>query len=227
MLAVVGPGRTLGPVALVVGFDLDMTLFDTRAGIAATYRELVARTGVPIDVDLVVSRLGPPLTQELANWFPADEVPAIATTYRSMYPAHAIAPSTLLPGAAEAVEAVRAAGGRVVVITSKYQPSAELHLEHAGLIADALVGDVFADGKARALRQLGAAVYVGDHVADMRAAGDAGVVGVGVSTGPCAEAALLAAGARVVLPDLIAFPAWFAGYRGATAISVGPAPDAD
>jgi phosphoglycolate phosphatase-like HAD superfamily hydrolase len=61
-------------VKLVIGFDLDMTLLDTRAGIAATYRELSARTGVPIDADLAVTRLGPPLRVELANWFPAAQI---------------------------------------------------------------------------------------------------------------------------------------------------------
>ena len=58
---------------LVVGFDLDMTLLDTRPGIAETYRALIASTGVPIDVDLVINRLGPALEDELANWFPPAE----------------------------------------------------------------------------------------------------------------------------------------------------------
>ena len=44
-----------------VGFDLDMTLIDSRPGIAAAFAELSARTGVAIDTDQVVSRLGPPL----------------------------------------------------------------------------------------------------------------------------------------------------------------------
>ncbi len=46
---------------LVVGFDLDMTLVDSRPGIAATLRALSAETGVFIDAELVVSRLGPTL----------------------------------------------------------------------------------------------------------------------------------------------------------------------
>lgn len=44
---------------LTVGFDLDMTLIDSRPGIKAAYEALVAETGTPIDTDLVVSRLGP------------------------------------------------------------------------------------------------------------------------------------------------------------------------
>ena len=40
--------------AFVVGFDLDMTLIDSRPGIAATYRALSEETGVPVDIDAAV-----------------------------------------------------------------------------------------------------------------------------------------------------------------------------
>ncbi len=67
---------------LVVGFDLDMTLIDSRPGIQAVWDLLVAETGVPIDTDLVVSRLGPPLSWEMANWFPPEQVDAMVARYR-------------------------------------------------------------------------------------------------------------------------------------------------
>ena len=67
---------------IAVGFDLDLTLADTREGIAATFAALSEETGVPIDTAAVVSRLGPPLEIELANWFPAEEVSAAAALYR-------------------------------------------------------------------------------------------------------------------------------------------------
>ena len=53
-----------------VGFDLDMTLIDSRPGIAATYQALSARTGVHVDADLAVTRLGPPLRSVQGVWFP-------------------------------------------------------------------------------------------------------------------------------------------------------------
>ncbi|NEE16993.1 HAD hydrolase-like protein, partial [Streptomyces sp. SID7499] len=124
---------------LTVGFDLDMTLVDSRPGIAAAYRALSAETGVPIDVDLVVSRIGPPLETELANWFPADGVAAAADRYRELYPDHAIAPSTALAGAREAVAAVRALGGRAIVVTAKFATHAKLHLAHLGIEPDTVV----------------------------------------------------------------------------------------
>ncbi|MFE9424472.1 HAD family hydrolase [Kitasatospora sp. NPDC006697] len=203
--------------ALTVGFDLDMTLLDTRPGILATHRMLSAETGTFIDAELAVSRLGPPLEVELANWFPADEVAAVADRYRALYPEHAVAPALLLPGALEAVEAVRRAGGRVAVITGKYEPNARLHLEHAGIAYDALVGDLWAETKGAALRELGAGVYVGDHLGDIRGARAAGALAVGVATGPYGTAELAEAGADVVLADLTGFPAWLDGHLAATA----------
>ncbi|HKT05906.1 MAG TPA: ATP-dependent sacrificial sulfur transferase LarE [Rugosimonospora sp.] len=198
--------------AATVGFDLDMTLVDSRPGIAAAFRELSARTGVPIDAEAAVRRLGPPLPQELAYWFPPEQVDAAVLAYRELYPEYAIAPCSLLPGAREAVEAVRAAGGRVVVITAKKAELAELHLRHLGLAVDHVYGLAFAEGKTSVLRDSGAVAYAGDHVADMASAVAAGVPAVGVATGPCSPAELAEAGAATVLADLTGFPDWFAGH---------------
>ncbi|MER6398087.1 HAD family hydrolase [Kitasatospora sp. NBC_01246] len=202
-------------VPLTVGFDLDMTLLDTRPGIRATYLALAAETGAHIDADLVVTRLGPPLLDELRNWFPAERVQAVADRYRVLYRDLAFAPTVALPGAHAAIDAVRAHGGRVVVITGKYEPNARLHLEHAGLHADALVGDLWAETKGVALREHGASVYVGDHLGDIRGAKHADAVAVGVATGPYGAEDLLAAGADVVLADLTGFPEWLAGHLAA------------
>jgi phosphoglycolate phosphatase len=199
--------------ALTVGFDLDMTLIDSRPGIHACYQALSARTGTYIDADLAVTRLGPPLAEELVNWFPAEEIDAVADLYREMYPTIAIAATPALPGAREAIDAVRAAGGRAIVVTAKYEPNAKLHLEHLGIEPDAVIGDLWAERKAEALLDHGAAVYVGDHTGDVRGARTAGAHSVAVATGPCAAEELRSAGADVVLADLTEFPAWLATYR--------------
>ncbi|MFI2709162.1 HAD family hydrolase [Micromonospora sp. NPDC018662] len=192
---------------LMVGFDLDMTLVDSRPGIAAAYRALTERTGVPVDAELAVSRLGPPLRTELAHWFPPERIEEAVTLYRELYPAYAITPTVPMPGAEAAVRAVHERGGRVMVVTSKIGRLAKLHLDHLDLAVDELAGDLFAEQKATALREHGATLYVGDHVADMAAARAAGIPGVGVATGPCSAAELSAAGAELVLDDLGEFPA--------------------
>ncbi|MEV7341674.1 haloacid dehalogenase-like hydrolase [Streptomyces sp. NPDC093544] len=198
-----------------VGFDLDMTLIDSRPGIYACYEALSARTGTYIDCDLVITRLGPPLEDELINWFPADEVAAVADVYREMYPTYAIAATPAMPGAREAVTAVQAAGGRAIVVTAKWEPNAKLHLKHLRIDADAVVGNLWAEQKAQALREHGASVYVGDHTGDVRGAHTADAYSVAVATGPCDAAELRAAGADVVLADLTEFPSWLTDYREA------------
>jgi phosphoglycolate phosphatase len=202
-----------------VGFDLDMTLIDSRPGIAAAYHALTAETGVHVDADLAVSRLGPPLRAELRHWFPAEDVEWAVNRYRTLYPDHAIGPTVPMPGAVEALAAVRARGLRVVVVTSKLGRLAELHLAHLGMTADELAGDLFAEGKADALVEHGVRWYVGDHVGDMVAARTAGVPGIGVETGPCNAGELREAGAVWVLPDLTSFPDLLGE------ITVGSAPD--
>jgi phosphoglycolate phosphatase len=194
-------------VTPAVGFDLDMTLIDSRPGIHAAYTALTAETGVYVDADLAVTRLGPPLRAELREWFPADEVEQAVKNYRALYPDYAIAPSVPTPGAVEALAAVRAHGFRVVVVTSKIGRLAAQHLDHLGMTADELAGDLFAEGKAAALVEHGVHWYVGDHVGDMVAATTAGVPGIGVTTGPCDADELRAAGATYVLSELTGFPA--------------------
>ena len=201
-----------------VGFDLDMTLIDSRPGIAAAYRALTAQTGVHVDADLAVSRLGPPLRTELRHWFPAEDVERAVTTYRALYERHAIEPTVPMPGAVEALAAVRELGLRVVVVTSKLGRLAELHLTHLDLAADELAGDLFAEGKAAALQEHGVRWYVGDHVGDMVAARTAGVPGIGVATGPCSIDDLRSAGATHVVDDLTSLPGLLRG------ITVGSAP---
>jgi phosphoglycolate phosphatase len=193
-------------VSAAVGFDLDMTLIDSRPGIREAYRALTAQTGVHVDADLAVTRLGPPLRTELRHWFPAEDVEQAVVTYRKLYAEHAITPTVPMPGAAETLATVRELGLRIVVVTSKLGRLARLHLDHLGLPADELAGDLFAEGKAAAITEHGVRWYVGDHVADMVAARTAGVPGIGVATGPCGADELRDAGAAHVVPDLTAFP---------------------
>ncbi|MEU7433071.1 haloacid dehalogenase-like hydrolase [Streptomyces sp. ISID311] len=197
---------------LTVGFDLDMTLIDSRPGIKAAYQELSARTGTFVDAEAAVTRLGPPLEQEISRWFPEERVAEISALYRALYPAHAVTATTAMPGAREALDAVHAAGGRAIVVTAKYEPNAKLHLTHLDLAADAVIGDLWAEAKAEALRAHEAQIYVGDHTGDVRGAHTAGALSVAVATGPCDADELRAAGAEVLLADLTDFPSWLKRY---------------
>jgi phosphoglycolate phosphatase-like HAD superfamily hydrolase len=172
---------------------------------------LAAETGVAIDVDLVLGRLGPKLEWELANWYPAADVPAMAARYRELYWEHCVGDGTsLLPGARESVDAVHARNGKVLVVTAKSEPLAHRCLATVGIAADVVVGHVHGDEKRDALEEHGAQVYVGDVIADIEAGIGAGALAVGVTTGMHDERDLAGAGATVVFPTLAEFPRWLA-----------------
>lgn len=185
----------------LIGFDLDMTLIDSRPGVAAAMARLAEESGHPIDTALVTSRLGPPLEWELAHWLPADEIDHWSERYRAIYAELAIEAIPALPGAPEGLVAANDLGGSLV-ITAKNAANAQLHVDHLELPARQVVGDAWRDQKAVVLRDHGAAAYVGDHVHDMDAARLAGVPGIGVTTGTSSADELRAAGAKVVLDSL-------------------------
>ena len=199
----------MGPV----GFDLDMTLIDSRSAILASFAGLGRDTGTAIDLAAVDRRLGLKLEDELAFWYPPDQRAAAAAIYRRRYVRLAGQMTTLLPGAHEALAAVRAAGERVVIITAKHPVSVEPSLKAAGISADEVFTFVHGPEKAAVLSRINAAAYVGDSPPDMAAAVAAGVRAVGVATGSFSGDALARAGADVVLDSLAGFPAWYRAIR--------------
>ncbi|MEU4549738.1 HAD family hydrolase [Nonomuraea dietziae] len=196
-----------------MGFDLDMTLADTRSGIAAVFDELAVRLGVVIDSAVVISRLGPPLELELANWLPEEDIPGAAALFRELYPDVALPVHTAMSGAHEAIKAVREAGGGVIVVTGKNVHDARRTVDLLGFDVDEVVGSVFGAGKGGALARFGADAYVGDHVADIEAARAGGAVSVAVATGPYTVGELRDHGADVALSDLTEFAAWFGDWN--------------
>ena len=90
---------------LTVGFDLDMTLVDSPPWDPRQHGALAHETGVPIDVDVVIDRLGPKLEWELGQWFPAEQVAHTCKRYRAHYWDHCVGDGTHLV-------AGRARGGR-------------------------------------------------------------------------------------------------------------------
>jgi phosphoglycolate phosphatase len=197
---------------IVVGFDLDMTLIDSRPGVVASFDALNAELGTAIDGRAIAARLGPTLESEMAAYFPAEEVDPVCDRYRAIYAELGPPGSSLLPGASDAFAAVRARGGVTLVVTAKFGPNAHRCLAHVGLEADHVVGWRHGPQKAETLREHGAAVYVGDTVPDVDAARAAGAVALGVATGPVTADDLRAAGADVVLPTLAGFATWFADF---------------
>jgi pyridinium-3,5-biscarboxylic acid mononucleotide sulfurtransferase len=208
------------PAQLVVGFDLDMTLIDTRPGFAATLQALAGETGVELDVEALSANLGPPLDHLLAPYYPHEQLTGLVDRFRALYPDIAVSPTLALDGAHEALAAVRRHGGSTVLVTGKFTPNARLHVDALGFDVDHLAGEVWGVGKADVLRQRGATVYVGDHVHDVEGARAAGALSVSVLTGGSTADELRAAGTDVLLDTLDDFPAWLDDHVLETRLAV-------
>ncbi|MFM9048716.1 MAG: HAD family hydrolase [Actinomycetota bacterium] len=190
----------------VVGFDLDMTLVDSADGIVSSVQYVLEGYGVQADGDDIRSTIGLPLDHVFPRWLPDEPYDVLLAAYRAHYREHGIPLTLPMPGAREAIDAVRAHGDRVLVVTAKCGAVAGLALEAAGLDADEIVGDLFAEAKGAALVDHGAWAYVGDHPGDVRAARHAGVHAIAVATGPSSVTELSQAGPDAVLEDLRGLP---------------------
>lgn len=207
-MATVSP---LSPRPPVIGFDLDLTLIDTREATAHALRTVNKELGERIDVDAVVSRLGPPIRDELRQWVPEARLDAAVAAFRATFTGTSLRYLRPCPGATDVLRALSAAGGRSIVITSRRPFVARAALKATGLCAAMLVGGVTGTEKAPAMIANGVAAYVGDHALDMLGATAAGVPGVGVLTGAHDEAELRTAGASLVvstLTDLLGILRW-------------------
>ena len=189
----------------VVGFDLDLTLIDSRPQILAAFEALSLETNVAVDVAVIETRLGLKLEDELAYWFEEESIGGAAAIYRRHYLAHA-AQTVPLPGAADAVALVQSSGVRVAVVTAKHASSARPCLDAVGILPDSLHSFVHGREKAAVLRKIGAGCYIGDTPDDMHAAKDAATRAIGVSTGSFGRVELIESGADVVLETLVEFP---------------------
>ena len=196
-----------------VGFDLDMTLIDSRPAIMAAFGALSDELGALIDLEHVNRRLGVKLEDELAYWFDTSEIPAAATVFRRHYVALAVRCTPPMPGAHAALAAVRAAGNSSAIITAKHHISVAPCLMATGIQADQVFTFVHGPEKSAVLRQISAAVFVGDTPDDMIAATTAGTVALGVATGSFTAADLTEADASAVLRSLEEFPAWYSEFR--------------
>ncbi len=191
---------------LCVGFDLDLTLIDSRPAILASMQKMAAETGVAVDAEGVVARLGPKLETELAAWFPESQIAEAARIYRSHYAIEYSSGTTPMPGAAAALAAVRAHHGRIVIVSAKAHVFAEKCVELLAFDVDAVQGFLHGAEKGEALLEYGATMYVGDTVPDIVAARTAHAISVAVATGPASADELRDAGADHVIDTLVEFP---------------------
>ncbi len=126
--------------ARTVLFDLDGTLTDSRPGILRSTRYAIQRlneaTGEthPIPEESALNfMIGPPLRDSFAKLVGAERAETLLAFYRERYTSIGIFENALFEGVPEALAALRGAGYRLYVATSKNEADGRRVLEHFDL----------------------------------------------------------------------------------------------
>jgi len=115
-------------------FDLDGTLTDSRPGILASMRHALTILGREIPTDEALSRfIGPPTHEAFRELLQSNDPELNAHTigiYRERYAKLGLFESSVYPGVAEGLKALREANFRLFVVTSKPQVFANTIIDH-------------------------------------------------------------------------------------------------
>jgi phosphoglycolate phosphatase len=196
--------------------DLDGTLSDSRPGIEACFRHMLAELGHdPAVVGDVTWAVGPPIAVsigKLLQTYGDDRVDLGITTYRARYSTTGLYECSVFPGIPEMLAALTEAGRALCVATSKRRDFAERVVDYLGLrrylpkVYGALPGGGLDDKKdllAEIMRVEGfvasTTTMVGDRLHDIHAAAANDLRSVGVLWGYGGQAELQRAGADVIV----------------------------
>jgi phosphoglycolate phosphatase len=206
-------------------FDFDLTLADSRPGFDACHKYAAERMGLPVPTAEMAGRtIGTPLALAYVDLYGAGAA-GKAEEYVKLYQAHAddvmTELTTMLPGAAKALEALQDAGLRLAIVSQKLRYRVEDVLRREGLLERfvTILGgeDVPAfkpdpRGILMAIERLDAskdeAIYVGDTTIDAEAAGNAGVGFIGLLSGFAQRDDFSDYKPLAVLDDVSQLPEW-------------------
>lgn len=197
-------------------FDFDGTVFDTVEGITRSVQYALGKMGIAARTEELRCFAGPPLAdkfQEVYGFSREQALKAVAL-FRERYRSVGLYESRPFPGMGELLAALRAAGKKTGIATTKPQVLAEKLLGQAGLqeLFDVICGSSDAGDSAkwqlveRAMEALGAerarCVLVGDTKYDAAGAFRCGIGFIGVRYGYAAPGELEQAGTTVFASDV-------------------------
>ncbi len=176
-------------------FDLDGTLVDTRADLAAAVNHTRRDYGLaPIAQEAVLKNVGQGAQYLLTNTIPekANEFEQVWAHFRERYKEHMLDEANLYPTVGETLEALKSRGYLLGVNTAKPSFATRTLLKHVGIL-DYFGNAIVAGGdclemkpSALPLRQCADLMghtltsqdwMVGDHWTDMKCAANAGIQG--------------------------------------------------
>lgn len=207
-------------------FDFDGTVVDTVELITASFRHTISTVlGLDLPDEELIQNLGMPLLAQM-KVFSEERADELVDVYREHNRAHHDEMIVEIPGAKTTLEALRQAGLRLVVVTSKSRELAQRGMDIFQLRAlfddgvymeDTAVHKPNPEPVLEALRRIEVgpveAVFVGDSPHDIAAGRAAGVLTIAALWGPFARERLLAARPDVSLKSVDQLVPLLAGKR--------------
>ena len=195
-------------------FDLDGTLTDPGTGITNAIIYARKKRGLdPGRNEDYYKFIGPPMPQSFVEYWGVslDEAKAILADYREYYAPKGIFENSVYPGIPQALAALKAAGSKLYVATSKPTFMSEQIVERFGLApyfltvsgsdpdrSDSTKAEVIRAARDRFGIDMARAVMVGDRSYDVAGALECGIPCVGVAYGYGSREELTQAGAVYV-----------------------------
>ena len=176
-------------------FDLDGTLIDSNEIIIESY-QTVLKKFIPeteFSRELIITFIGPTLEQVFSRYRPKDVVDEMIDVYRDHYKKHEDKTIKLYPGVVEGLQALKALGAKLSIVTSKYKSGAWHSFTRFGLdpyfdtfvaLDDVLHPKPNKEPVEVALNRLGDydwAVMIGDNPGDIEAGQNANIASGGVA----------------------------------------------
>lgn len=204
-------------------FDLDGTLIDSSEGITKSAQYALSHFGISEpDRNSLFFFIGPPLINTFMEHYGFTKERALEAVekYRERYNKIGIFECSLFPGVKECIEALKAAGYRIGLASSKPGKSCERILEHFGILDmfDEVVGATFdgrIDTKEEVLNEVmrrwsdiprDEMCLIGDTMFDIEGANRVNVPSIAVSFGFGDVNEMVSAGAKAVIDDIRQLP---------------------
>ena len=182
-------------------FDLDGTLTDPKEGITKSVAYALQHFGIQVEnLDSLTCYIGPPLAVSFPEYhgISEEDTPTAVAKYRERFSDVGWAENLVYDGIEPLLDALKQAGKKLLVATSKPEVFAVRILEHFGLAGyfDLICGapmhapkghgkaDVIRDALERAgISELSGAIMVGDRLHDVEGAHKIGLPCIGVLYG--------------------------------------------
>ncbi len=119
-------------------FDLDGTLTDPKEGITKSVRHALGYFGITVEnLDSLLPFIGPPLKQSFEKFygFSSEDADRAVSCYREYYAVQGIFENGVYEGIPSLLAALKQAGKRIFLATSKPTVYARQILEHFGILA--------------------------------------------------------------------------------------------